>query len=225
MQTHTQMKNTTPIDLTEQRFLDEDSVPFFKNVNFEEALKFLRHADENVRISDIFTRLMGITRPSHITYFMLHSLFKHAKRPDFRIEMGSYGAIETEQLPDGGGVQHKCVGCAAACVVQEAFGVNYVFENLNDNISTDAIIRATGVSRDVVRSVETFFDAWRRGGAGMIHAMRSLPDQQSILSSREFETIVQLPEVKCLEWMDNDNWRSMAVLYERAADRMNELGL
>lgn len=64
-----------------------------------------------------------ISKPSEALQAMVDGLLEQNARPDFRIDMNTFGSFSE--------MKHVCYGCAATCAVQKLIGVNFNKENIN----------------------------------------------------------------------------------------------
>lgn len=94
-----------------------------------------------------------ISKPSEALQAMVDGLLEQDKRPDFEVNMSTFGDHNEDE--------RMCYGCAAACAIQKLAGKNLDAESIFDLYARAG---GLGISTKSLDVFETAIDIARQGG-------------------------------------------------------------
>lgn len=147
-----------------------------------------------------------ISKPSEALQAMVNGLRKQSQRPDFRIDMITYGRKGRKGTKDEG----LCFGCAATCTVQEIAEKDISCEVVGSEYGR---AKALGFHIADERHFEDIMDYARKGTMKLLFAYFGIHGNRA---NRFIE--VTLP------WLNTNNWKNKLKYYEKYIKRLQKAG-
>lgn len=142
-----------------------------------------------------------LPKPSDLIDAMIQGLREQSARPDFKVDMDTWGNTSAERM---------CFGCAAICTMQKAFGVTFKPFQLDTLASRSSCL---AVEKNELDEFEMTVDGLRRGNdLGM-----------EILADYYKATLPQ-PTVD-LPPLNTGDWSLGLPAYETYRDQLKAIGL